>query len=95
MGHLGPKGIIRIRIGEQGQNRQQHLRYSQCRRPLVFQNIQTDHTTRIDIRMIDPRVEIDLGGLKGIIAREVDRELKDPAGKWRVSRSHDDSCPFI
>ena len=81
MRHLRPQGIFRVRIGQKGQNRQEHLRNRQSRRPLIFQDVQADHTARVDIRVIDLRLEIDFWGLKGIIRREVDGELKDTAGK--------------
>jgi len=79
--HLWPQRIIRIRIRQQRQNGQQHLRNGERRRPLAFENIEADDAARIDIRMIDLRRKRDLRGLKRIIVREVDVDAKEAAGE--------------
>lgn len=61
------------------------FRDCQCRRPLIPQNVQTDRSIRIDIRVINLCSEADFGRLEGIIGREDDVQEKDTASIWRVS----------
>ena len=95
MGHLRPQGIVGIGIGQQGQDGQQNLGNGQSRRPLILENIQADHAGRVHIRMIDLRCKGDLGGLKGIVRREMNIELKDPAGIGGIGGPHDHAGPVI
>ena len=93
--HLGPQRVIGIRVGQERQDGQKHLRNSQGRTPLILEDIQANHAILVDIRMIDARREIDLGGLKGIVSGEVDGEAEDAARERTVGGSHDSTGPFV
>ena len=56
------------------------FRNGQCWAPLVPQNIQTDRSIRIDIRVINLRRKRDFRGLEGIIGGEGNGEEEDTAG---------------
>ena len=85
--------IIRIRVCEQRQNTEKHLRNRERRTPLTFQNIKTDASRCVDIRMIDLRFEGNNGRLEGIIARKADRQVEDSAREGRVRWSEDHGGP--
>ena len=51
----------------------------QSRAPLVPQDIQADAAVGVDIGMVDPSGEVDLGRLEGIVGREMDSEEEDAA----------------
>ena len=54
----------------------------QSRTPLIPQDVQTDGTVGVDVRVVDLGREGDLGGLEGVVGREGDREEEDAAGVW-------------
>lgn len=66
---------------------------SQRRAPLIPQNVQTDATVAVDVRVINAGGEVDLRGLEGVVGREVNREEEDAAGVWRIAGSHDGCLP--
>lgn len=53
------------------------FRDRQCRRPLIPQDIQTDGSICVDVRVVDLRREAHFGRLEGVIGRESDREEED------------------
>ncbi len=46
------KWIIRVGVGQQAANRQQHFADGQCRTPLFLENIQADASLAVDIGMV-------------------------------------------
>ncbi len=58
------------------------LRHCQRRAPLVSQNVEADAAVRVDVGVVDPRCEVDLGWLKRIVGGEVDGKEKDASGIW-------------
>lgn len=48
--------------------------------PLVPQDIETDRTVRVDVRVVDLGREADLGRLEGVVGGESDGEEEDAAG---------------
>jgi hypothetical protein len=44
----------------------------QSRTPLIPQNIQTDGTVRVDVRVVDLGCELNLGRLERVVGREVE-----------------------
>lgn len=52
---------------------------SQRRTPLISQNVQTDTAIGIDVGVVDPCGEVDLGGLKRVVGGEVDGKEEDAA----------------
>lgn len=71
--------IVRIRVAQQRTNRQQNLRNRQRRRPLLFQNVQTNAPVRVHVRMVHFCFEIYLWRFKRVIGREVDRDEEQAA----------------
>jgi hypothetical protein len=55
------------------------FRYSQRWRPLIPQNIQTDGSIGIDVRVIDLRPKADFGWLEGVIGWERDCKEENSA----------------
>lgn len=49
-----------------------------CWRPLILEYIKTNSTILIDVRVINPRNEVNLRWLEWVIGREVDIEEVDP-----------------
>lgn len=84
MGDLGNKRIVGVWIGQHRTNRQQNLRNSQSRRPLVSEDVQANGAIAVDIRMIDSRRKSNLGRLKGIVSREVYVQIENSACKGAV-----------
>lgn len=66
------KGVVGVTIGEQGGQGQEDLGDGQCGGPLVFEDIQTDPTFRVDVAVVDLGLEGDLGGCKGVVGGEGD-----------------------
>ena len=92
-GDLGHQRIIRVRVSQQGADRQENLGDSQSGRPLVLQDIQTDGTVCIDVRVVNFRCERQLRRLERIVRREVDVEEEDAARVGRIIRAHDRGLP--
>ena len=59
---------------------------------MVPQDVQTDRTIRVDVRMVDLRSERDLRWLERVIGREVDLEEEYAACVWRVTLKEDRSA---
>ena len=57
----------------------------ESRAPLVSQNVQTDAAVRVDVGVVDASGEVDLGGLEGVVGREVDGKEEDTARVWGVT----------
>ena len=56
------------------------FRDRQCWTPLVPQDIETDRSVRVDVRMIDLGREADLGRLEGVVGGERNREEEHATG---------------
>ncbi len=85
--------ITRIRVREKRQNAKKHLRNRERRTPLTLQNIKTDASRCVDIRMIDLRFEGYNGWLEGVITRKADRQVEDAAREGGVRWSEDHGGP--
>jgi len=59
--------VSSITISKQGNDGEEYFGYGECRTPIVFEDIQTDGSLRIDIAMIDPRTEDNLGRFERVI----------------------------
>jgi len=87
------KRIIRIRIGQERTNGQQHLGNCQSGAPLVLEDVQTDTSIGIDVAVIDTGGEVHFGWLEGVICREVNVKKEYSARIGGIVRSHDCSLP--
>ena len=50
--------------------------------PLITQNVQADAAVRVDVGVVDTGGEVNLGGLEGVVGREVYRKEEDTARVW-------------
>lgn len=64
------------------------LRNGQRRTPLVSEDIQADASVRVDVRVVDASREVDLGGLEGVVCREMDGKEEDTTRVRRVTLRH-------
>ena len=94
MRHFGPQRVVRIRVRQKRQNRQQNLGNGQRRRPLALENVQANQPIGVDVRVVDFRREIHLGGLKGIVGGKVNHDVEDSAGKGAVFGPHHHAGPL-
>ena len=80
--NVGDKWVIGVGISQQGTDGKQDLANRQSRTPLIFENIQTDASVRVDVTVIDTGSEMDLGGLERIVGREVDIQKENSSSIW-------------
>ena len=69
---LWHEGIVWVWVGQKRADGQEHLGDGEGWRPLLFQDIETDGAVRVDVWMIDPGREVDLGWLEWVVRREMD-----------------------
>jgi len=93
-GNLGYQRVRWVRVGQQRQNAQEHLADRERRAPLRLQNIKTDATSCVDIRMKDFGAEGDNRRLERILGGEVDAEAEDTAVIGRVLGTEDHRLPL-
>ena len=62
---------------------------------MFLQDIKADGSVGVDVRMIDPGGEVDLGWLEWVVGWEVDVQEVDSSSIWRVIRSHDSGLPVV
>ena len=86
------QGIIRIRGRKQGLNRKKHSPNLQRWRPLVFEDIQTNSSQLVDIRVINLGQESNFWWSHGIVSREKEFQLKDSIFIRRISWSFNSNC---
>ena len=89
------EGIVRVGVGQEGADGEQHLRDGQCGRPLVLQDVQADATIRIDVRVVNSRGKVALGRLEGVVSGEVDVQEVDTSGIGRIVGAHDGCLPVV
>ena len=92
-GDRADQGVGGVAVAEQGADGEQDLRDGQCWRPLVFQNVKTDTTVRVDIAVVNPRCEVHFGRLEWIVCREVDVQEEDTSCVRRILWSHNGCLP--
>ena len=84
MSNLRHQGVIRIWICQHREHREEHLRNRESGRPILLENIETDESLRINIRMINLRCEDNAWRLEGIVDRELNCRLEDSTSIWRI-----------
>ena len=94
-----------VRLAQKLHDRQKHLADGQCRRPVVLNRVQTNHSVGIDVAVVDAGSECNLhvnaaakphfGGLERIILREVNIQEEDAALVGRILRAVQSRFPFI
>ena len=69
---LRHEGIIRVGIGQEGADGEQHLGDGEGGRPLVLEDVQANRAIAVDVSMVNFRCEGDLRGLEGVVRWEDD-----------------------
>ena len=62
---------------------------------MVLQDVQTNATVGVDIRVIDSGGESALGWLERVISWEVDIQDEHSTGEGTIVRSHDGGLPVV
>ena len=93
IGDLGHQWIVGVRVTEKRADRQQHLGDGECGRPLVLEDVEADGTVAVDVAVVNFSRKRDLGGLEGVLGREMNVEEEDAADVGGVFGSHDGSLP--
>ena len=65
------KGIFRVGVGQERTNGEQDLANGQSWTPLIFENVEANSSVGIDIAVVDPSREMDLGRLEWVVRREM------------------------
>jgi len=87
--------IRRVAVRQQRDDRQQHLGYGERGAPIVLQNVQADLTLRVDVAVVDPRAEDDLGRFERILRGERDLQEEYPALVYGTGWSENGAHPVV
>ena len=79
--------VIRVRVCQHRADREEHLGDRQSWTPLVPEDIKTDTTVGIDVRVVNLGLERDLRRLEGIVRGEGNRQEEDATRVGRVALS--------
>lgn len=71
-GDAADQGVAGVAIREQGADRKKNLGDGESWAPLVLKNVETDDPLGVDIAMVYPGAELDLGRFEGVLRGEVD-----------------------
>ena len=93
VGDVGHERIVRVGIGQQGADREEHLGDSERGRPLVLEDVQTDAAVGVNVGMVNLSDELELWRLEGVIRGEVDVQEEHTAGEGGVIGAHDSRLP--
>lgn len=71
------------------------LTFADCegRWPLIFEDVQADGSILVDVGVVDPGNEVNLGWFEGVVGGEVDVQEEHTTAVWGVIGSHDCSLP--
>lgn len=94
MSSLRVERVIRIGVSQQRRDREQHTRDGECGAPLVLEDVQADGAVPVDVGVEHAGGEADLGGLEGVVGREVDGEEEETAGVGRAIGTDDGGGPL-
>ena len=87
--------IIWVGISQQRADWQQHLWNSECRTPLVLQNIQANWTIWVNVWMVYSGLEGALRWLEWVISWEMDVQEVHSTCIWAIIWSHDSCLPMV
>jgi len=88
------QGVGGVAVRQEGADREQHLRDGEGRRPLVLEDVEADDPLGVDVAVVDPGAELDLGGLEGVLGGEVDVQEEDSAFVDRAGGPEDGGDPL-
>ena len=86
--------VIGVRGAHKRAYRQQHLCDGERRRPLVFEDVEADSAVSADVAMVNSGRKSHLGGLEGVVWREVNIEEEHTIVVGRVIGSNDRGLPM-
>jgi hypothetical protein len=90
---LGHERIVGVGVGQQGADREQHLRDREGGGPLILQDVETDRSVRVDVGVVDSSCEGNLRRLEWVVRGEVYVQEVHSTGVWGIIGSHDGSLP--
>ena len=79
----GQRNVL-IRLPQQTLQAQQHAHDVQHGTPLLLEDVQADPARKIDVGMIDGRLEDDVRRRVGVRGREIEAQLEGQVGVGRV-----------
>jgi len=87
------KWIIGIGLIQQGTDGEKDLADRQCGTPVIFEDVETDTSLRVDIAVIDLCDEANFWWLEWIVRGELNLEIENTVGIGSVSRTNDRGNP--
>jgi hypothetical protein len=93
MGNLRDQWVIWVWIREQRADGEQHLANRKCWAPLILQDVETDATIAVHVRVVDSGCECNLWRFKWVVRWEHDVEEEDTTLVWAFVWSHDAGDP--
>ena len=93
VGDLWHQGVIGVSVTQKRADRQQHLRDGQRGGPLVLKDVEANRAVAIDVAVVNFGRKGHLGGLEGIVGREMDVQEEHSLVVGRVLGSHDRRLP--
>jgi hypothetical protein len=93
LGNFRDERIIRIGIRKKGTNGKKDFRNCESRRPVVFEDVETDSTTGIDVAVIDFGGKTDLWRFERIVRRELNLKIEHTILIRSLCRTHNCSNP--
>ena len=93
VGDLGHQRIIGVGVGEQRADGEKDLGDGERGRPLVLEDVEADGAVAVDVSMVNFSREGDLGGLEGVVGRELNVQEEHTLVVGRVLGAHDGGRP--
>ena len=84
MGNFRDEGVFWVRVSQQRADAEEHFRDGEGRTPLILEDVKTDASVGVDIRVVDSGAEGDFRRLERIVNREVDVQEEQAACVWGV-----------
>jgi len=93
LSNLGNEGIIGVGIGKQRGDREKHLRNGEGGWPLILEDVKTNRSVSIDVRVIDLSDEVAFWWAEGIVCWEMNVEEEDSSRIGTIIRTDDSGLP--
>ena len=95
LGDAPHQGISRVAVTKERGDAEQHLGDGEGRAPLVLQDVQADNSLGVDVAVVDPGLEGDLGWFEWVVLREVDVKEENSLLIWRAWRTQQSGDPLM
>ena len=84
MGDFWDQRVFGVGISQQRADAEEHLGDGEGRAPLVLEDVETDASVGVDVRVVDSGAEGDFRRLERIVDREVDVQEEQASSVRRV-----------